>query len=284
MGWLQTTFWSCSLPDCLRTLLCYLLSGVAVVLVCGTSWSQPRWWQPHASTAGQWQLQLQDDLSIIDGVQVYAVDAEVSRESLQRAKSTGAKIMCYISAGSVENWREDYRQFPAEVIGKAYEGWPGEWWLDIRQIDLLAPIMRARIDRCRDKGFDVLDPDNINGYENDTGFELTPADSIRYLRWLASEAHQRGMAISLKNSEALLPQVSDVVDMMQSESCYYYGNCERVREMVLSGKPVFAVEYAELMSQERFLTGACPLAKSYGFSMIYRDTNLRAGSTYLACP
>jgi hypothetical protein len=55
------------------------------------------------------------------------------------------------------------------VIGNDYEGWPGEKWLDIRQIDQLAPIMRARLDACRAKGFDGIEPDNIDEYTNDTG-------------------------------------------------------------------------------------------------------------------
>ena len=64
------------------------------------------------------------------------------------------------------------------MLGKQYEGFPEERWLDIRRIDLLAPILRARIDACRAKGFDGVDPDNLNGFENDTGFPLTATDQL----------------------------------------------------------------------------------------------------------
>ena len=63
------------------------------------------------------------------------------------------KVICYVSVGSWEEWRPDASGFPAEVIGKDYGGWPGEKWLDIRRIDLLAPLMRARLDECKAKGF-----------------------------------------------------------------------------------------------------------------------------------
>ena len=37
---------------------------------------------------------------------------------------------------------------------------------------------------CRDKGFDGIEPDNIDGFLNDTGFDLTGVDQLAYI-WLA---------------------------------------------------------------------------------------------------
>ncbi|WP_415374005.1 endo alpha-1,4 polygalactosaminidase [Patiriisocius sp. Uisw_017] len=54
-------------------------------------------------------------------------------------------------------------------------------WLDIRQILLFDPIMEA----C----FDGFEPDNINGYINETGFYLTEANAIAYSRYLITQAH-----------------------------------------------------------------------------------------------
>ena len=45
----------------------------------------------------------------------------------------GGHAICYVSAGSWENWRGDAASFPASVKGKT-NGWPGERWLDIRRI------------------------------------------------------------------------------------------------------------------------------------------------------
>jgi hypothetical protein len=241
------------------------------------------WWQPAASDNLRWQLQLQGDLQLVEGVNVYAVDSAASQASLNAAKARGARLMCYISAGSAENWRDDFNQFPDAVVGNEYYGWPGEWWLDIRQIELLAPIMRARMDVCRDKGFDVLDADNINGYENDTGFTISSADAVAYVRWLAAEAHSRGMAFSLKNGEALLDEVALDVDMMQSESCYRYGNCKWVAKMTALNKPVFSVEYEDLIDEGAFRSRACETARQYQFSMIYRDTELLPAGIYRSC-
>ncbi|MFK8081487.1 MAG: endo alpha-1,4 polygalactosaminidase [Granulosicoccus sp.] len=240
------------------------------------------WWRPRASDNLKWQLQLQGDIKLIDGVDVYAVDYTTSQASINAAKATGAKLMCYLSAGSAENWRPDFNQFPQVVVGNAYEGWPGEWWLDTRNIDALAPIMRARIQACKNKGFDVIDPDNVNGFENNTGFPISRADSIRYIKWLAAESHRNGMAFSLKNSETLVMELLGDIDMMQSESCFRWGNCVNASRLSAVDKPVFAVEYEEQIDRNDF-RNACDVAARYNLSMIYRDLYLTPQGTYEAC-
>ena len=40
------------------------------------------------------------------------------------------------------------------------------------------------MDSCRDKGFDGIEPDNIDGFMNDTGYDLTYKDQLAYI-WLA---------------------------------------------------------------------------------------------------
>ena len=37
---------------------------------------------------------------------------------------------------------------------------------------------------CRDKGFDGIEPDNIDGFLNNTGFDLTYEDQLAHI-WLA---------------------------------------------------------------------------------------------------
>lgn len=70
--------------------------------------------------------------------------------------------MCYINVGTWENWRPDAKQFPSSVLGRT-NGWPGERWLYIRQTNVLAPIITARFQMCKDKGFDAIEADSVNG-------------------------------------------------------------------------------------------------------------------------
>lgn len=241
------------------------------------------WWQPKASDNLVWQLQLQGDIVLREGVDVYAVDSEISQASINAAKASGAKLMCYISGGSSEDWRADFNQFPAEVLGNNYDGWQGERWLDTRNIAALAPIMRARIRACKAKGFDALDVDNVNSYSNPTGFPISRQDSINYIRWLANEAHNQGMAFSLKNSEELVADLLGDIDMMQSEGCVIYSNCANASRLSAVNKPIFAVEYSDAMSSSGFYNRACNAAAQYNMSMIYRDRLLTPNGIYDSC-
>ena len=163
--------------------------------------------------------------------------------------------------------------FPDEVIGNDYDGWPGEKWLDIRQIDLLAPIMRARLDMCQAKGFDGIEPDNIDSYTNDTGFPLSYQDQLNYNIWLAEEAHLRGLSIGLKNDDEQARDLLPFFDWALTEDCFDQGWCEEMQPFISAGKAVFAAEYTDTgISLEEF----CPEAREMKFSAILKNRDLDA--------
>ncbi|MFQ5398453.1 MAG: endo alpha-1,4 polygalactosaminidase [Anaerolineae bacterium] len=246
----------------------------------GTAVPQPEsdWWQPAPGLAWQWQLDQPVDTSY--DAAVYDVDLfETETAVIANLHASGRKVICYLSAGSWEEWRPDAAQFPDAVIGKSYDGWPGEKWLDIRQIDLLAPIMRARLDLCRDKGFDAVEPDNIDGYTNDTGFPLTYDDQLAYNIWLAEEAHARGLAIGLKNDGEQVNDLLPYFDWALTEDCFDQGWCEEMAPFIAAGKPVFAAEYTDTgITTADF----CPQAAAMGFSAILKNRDLDAWVE--ACP
>ena len=96
----------------------------------------------------------------------------------------GREVVCYVSAGSYEDWRPDAAQSPAAVKGEGLSGSPGEQWLDIANGYALRPLIEARIDLCRSKGFDGIELDNVDGYQNDAGFPLTANDQLTLIvRW-----------------------------------------------------------------------------------------------------
>jgi hypothetical protein len=129
-------------------------------------------WGAGALAAERWaprpgmlfDIQFSAPLNLQRAVQFIDLDLfETTRARVDALRARGTYVACYLNAGAWENWRPDKGAFPAQVLGKAYDGWPGERWLDIRRIDLLAPIMRKRLDQCRSKGFHAVEPDNING-------------------------------------------------------------------------------------------------------------------------
>ena len=179
-------------------------------------------------------------------------------------QARGRKVVCYFSAGSGENWRPDYASIPAAALGKDLDGWPGEKWLDTRNAGVQA-VMRARLDRAKAMGCDGVDPDNVDGYSNDTGFPLTAATQLAYDRFLATEAHARGLAVGLKND---VDQVNDLVasfDFAVNESCFEYSECDKVVPFISAGKSVLNVEYGDVATHQRTV---CPKANALDFFSI----------------
>jgi hypothetical protein len=227
-------------------------------------------WQPKPTTAAwQWQLQGKVDTSV--DAAVYEVDGfETAAKTVAELHRKGRRAICYLDVGSWESYRPDAGRFPKSVLGRAYEGYPDERWLDIRRIDLLAPILRDRFDLCRRKGFDAVEPDNIAGYENDTGFPLSGADQLRFDRWVAGEVHRRGMAVALKNDPGQVGELVGRFDFAVVEECFAFDECSRFSPFVAAGKAVFVSEYDEP------LAAICGQAERLRFSVIHKDDELFA--------
>jgi len=241
-----------------------------------TTPSPPDWWLPPVGATWQWQLTDTPINSSFD-VDVYDIDLfENKAGTVDALHAQGRRVICYLSAGSWEKWRPDADLFPPSVLGKNYEGWPDEKWLDIRQIELLAPIMLARLDRCRAKGFDGVEPDNIDGYTNNTGFPLTYQDQLVYNRWLANEAHARGLSIGLKNDDEQVADLLPYFDWALTEDCFAQNWCGAMVPFIAAGKAVFAAEYSDEWTVTQFHDKVCPRAKTMGFSAILKDRDLDA--------
>jgi hypothetical protein len=232
------------------------------------SYSVP-YWRPALNTS--WQIQYSGAIDTSLNVQVYNLDGfDTPTATVAALHARGIKVMCYISAGSYENWRPDAASFPASVLGNPLDGWPGERWLDIRQIGILKPIMEARMNMCKTKGFDGIDPDNVEGYANNSGFPLTYSQQLTYNIFLANAAHSRGLGIGLKND---LGQVNDLLgyfDWQVNEQCFEYNECSLLLPFIRAGKPVFNIEYNLTTAQ------FCPQANAYNFNSLRKRLALDA--------
>lgn len=240
--------------------------------------TQSEWWKPQPGLTWQWDLS-EDQVDTSIQADVYDIDLYADQAVIDELHRLGRKVICYISVGSWEDWRPDAEQFPDEVLGKDYEGWPGEKWLDIRRMDLLAPILRARLDMCASKGFDGVEPDNMEIYTEDTGFPLTYQDQLVFAQWLAKEAHARGLAMGIKNAPDQVKDLVELFDFAITEDCFYYEWCNEMLPFIQNGKPVFSAEYTDLPGDfEAF----CIQAKELGFSLILKKRIL--GAWLETCP
>ncbi|MBI4175260.1 endo alpha-1,4 polygalactosaminidase [Candidatus Berkelbacteria bacterium] len=234
--------------------------------------SPTTWWRPPLGLNFQWQLNGELDTSIV--ADVLDIDLfDQPKETVAALHQQGKRVVCYINVGAWEDWRPDKDIFPEAIIGRIYAGYPDERWLDIRQLDLLGPILAARFDLCQAKGFDAVEPDNIDGFEQETGFPLTAADQLRFNRWLAGEAHARGLAIALKNDGSQISELLDVFDFALVEDCVDQGFCGDFQPFVMTGKPVIIVDYTDRMVT---ISQICAEARRLGYTGLLKQRSLDA--------
>jgi hypothetical protein len=163
--------------------------------------------------------------------------------AVKQIHARGARAVCYVDAGTWEDWRPDAAKFPKALLGKG-NGWPGERWLDIRATNVLLPLIDARVAKCAKAGFDGVDYDNVEGYANNSGFPLTAAVQLKVNKAIAGLAHKRGMAVGLKNDLAQLAALRTSFDFAVNEQCFAYKECGLYKPWINAGKPVVQIEYA----------------------------------------
>jgi hypothetical protein len=227
-------------------------------------------WHP-APTTSPWQWQLQGKVDTGVPASVYDIDGfETPKSTVTALHRQGRRAICYLDVGSWEDYRPDAGRFPKSVIGNRYEGFPEENWLDIRRFRRFAPILEHRFAICARKGFDAVEPDNIAGWENKTGFPITQADQLRFNRWVASQVHARGMAVALKNDGRQAKQLLGAFDFAIVEECFQYEECGLYRPFVEAGKAVYEAEYELEPAQY------CDAAQALHFSAIHKSYDLFA--------
>ncbi len=224
---------------------------------------------PQFESGLRWQWQLKHQINLNYAVDVYDIDLfDTPVEEIEQLKSAGIKVVCYFSAGSHENWRSDAGQFDSQALGEPLAEWEGERWLDVRN-DSFYPIMQARMDLAQSKGCDAVEPDNVDGFLHQTGFDFQPDDQAQYNYLLSTWAHQRGLAIGLKNDLEHVELLADHFDFAVNEECHHYNECDVLNTFTQQNKAVFNAEYdsvytGNLESRQE----ACRLSASLGLSTL----------------
>jgi hypothetical protein len=216
-------------------------AAVTPVAPAGRMRASDTWWKPAITDTWQWQLTGRINTGY--DVAIYDLDLfDTTAATIAQVHGAGRKLICYFSAGSSENWRDDFKEFDKADLGKPLDGWAGERWVDVRSQNVRR-IMAARLDYAASRGCDGVEPDNMDGYANKNGLGLTAADQLDYNRFLAAEAHRRGLGVGLKNDLDQVRALVDSFDFAVNEQCAQYRECGMLKPFSDAGKPVFNAEY-----------------------------------------
>ncbi|XP_064611158.1 uncharacterized protein LOC135475259 isoform X2 [Liolophura sinensis] len=239
-------------------------------------------WRPKPGTSWQWQLS-GGKIDTHYNVDMYDVDLyDTSSSDLNALKAAGKIVICYFSAGTKENYRSDAGQFPHAAIGHKLEDWPDEHWIDIRH-PMVREIMSRRLDHAKTRNCDGVEPDNVDGYTNNNGLGLRASDQLEYNKWLAGEAHKRGLSVGLKNDVDQIHELASYFDWALNEECVNYNECGKYSSFLQQNKAVFHTEYVDHKTQGVSKQhSVCSSSKRpHGFSTLIKDWDL--DSWRLAC-
>jgi hypothetical protein len=230
------------------------------------------WWHPPQQLTWYWQLTGTPKIEPVMAIDIDGFGNGAGEVNTLHA--IGQRAICYIDVGTAENWRPDYGKFPPSVMGSG-NGWPGENWLNVADLSTLEPIMTARFQMCQAAGYDAVEPDNMDGYENSTGFSITAAQQLTYDEWVANEVHSLGMAVFEKNDSDQASTLQPYFDGVIDEQCNQYKGCSAYNSYLSAGKPVLNAEYSGA-------TSFCAADNAAGIMGALYSTSLD-GSTYTPC-
>ncbi|GGT20664.1 hypothetical protein GCM10010176_076530 [Nonomuraea spiralis] len=217
------------------------------------------------------------DIDLYADGDVVGNNTTLNTAAVKAVHARGAKAICYVDAGSIEEYRPDYQQFVDwhkshgnSLLGKPFsKEFPNERWANINndqgQRDFLLKMMAARVDKCAQAGFDGVEFDVVNAHEEGktvTGWTVSPATQLVYNRALADLAHRKGLSAALKNDLSQAGELVSSFDYAVNEECFQFDECGELSVFVKAGKPVFQVEY------ETAPATFCPKAAKLGINAI----------------
>jgi len=264
----------------MRNLIFFMI--VIFFFGCGGSSSNEASQKIELPSKIDWYWQLQGDLNKTIDAKLYDIDLfDSSKEIIKKLHNDDKIVICYFSAGTYEDWRDDKDRFQQEDIGNNLDEWEGEKWLDIRSKNV-RNIMKERLDLAKEKGCDGIEADNVDGYTNDTGFNITDEEQLNYNKFLAEEAKKRGLLIGLKNDLNQIESLVDYFDFALNEQCHKFNECDKLKPFVERGKPVLNAEYDKQYRDDDNITILCNQSEEQKFNTLILPLNLD-GSFEIDC-
>jgi len=229
-------------------------------------------------TGVKWDYQIGGAYAPPAGVRIVSRDSSAS-------PAPGLYNICYINAFQAQPdatgwWQSNH----PDLLLKTASGAPvidqnwNEQLLDVStdaKRAALAKIVGGWLDGCAAKGFQAVEPDNLDSYTRSQGL-LTADQDVAMATELARLAHVKGLAIAQKNTTEFLPRAHQIgFDFAVSEQCGNYDECGKYAD-TYAGR-VVDVEY-----DDKGFTAAC---RGYAarIAIVMRDVDVSAagGSSYV---
>ncbi len=263
---------------------------------------------PTGKIGWDWQIGASGDSNVTVPAGVTLLDLDgfnISASKVSSLKAQGVYTVCYIDAGSYEDGRPDSSLYPAYLKIFKDVQW-NEWFLDVQDVfrpiqpagtqlvnnqwvdasgkplaglptaGAFGPLLKARLKMCADKGFDSLEPDNLQNDEN-AGGKVSLQQQLDFNSWIADTAHDAGLAAFQKNGpdkillkDSAGKMMVEKFDAILNEECQQYSECAPLAEYVKRGKLALNTEYSQALN--------CTTSDTYVINSIKKDLGLTGGN------
>ena len=266
--------------------LTWTVAFVAPLLTGCLAWGDASQWDraPAGVTSWDWILDAGALPSTPPAVDLLGLDAfDTDARYVDEATRNGSAVWCSLSIGTAEDWRDDYAALVAidlaeresgagPLLGEELADQPGSRLLDLSRYDVFFEVMVDRVRTCADKGFSLVEFDNMDTYLTAGAFDFTQQDARAYVAALAGEARDRGLGVLHKNALELVEDLAPTMDVLLLESCVFHDECEAGEPFLREGKPVLDVEYPALWQDAGGLDvdGVCEDAEAAGANVVFK--------------
>lgn len=197
----------------------------------------------------------------------------------------GKYNVCYVNAFQTQPdefdwWKANHEDLLLEnARGELVEdeSW-NEILLDTSSVEKRAAILEivgGWIDACAAKGFQAIEPDNLDSWTRSQGL-LSQEHNVELAKLLVARAHAAGLAIAQKNTSELAPLHAAIgFDFAIAEECHWYDECDAYSAAY--GALWFEIEYTDSGGAANF-QDACD-ARGDSTSIIYRDRDVAPSSS-----
>lgn len=189
------------------------VSGVIFLLGCGSSGNEESI-QEEGKVVPVYNQAYQENFAAdtLDEIFVNAKNAyvlvdpftdDVTAEDIATIKSKNNQVAGYISAGTGEDWRDDFAVLEPYLTTQVWPEWPGEYFVN-KTTTGIVDVMKVRIDKMAAWGLDWVEFDNMDWLDEETRvnyrLQVTVQEAKAYINALCDHTHAKGLKCMAKNS------------------------------------------------------------------------------------
>ena len=162
-------------------------------------------------------------------------------------KAKGNQVGAYISAGTGEDYREDFAALQPYLSSTAWPDWPNEYFVSQTTTGIV-PVMKRRIDKVSNLGVDWIEFDNMDWLDEETraqyNLTATVQEAHDYINTLCNYTHSKGVKCMAKNTVEGFNDFDGVTyESFHDEKNWW--DTDGTKAFLAQNKPVILVHYNE---------------------------------------